>query len=188
MPMNSHYRPHISPSQALYRRTMLYFPVWHDGFAVRPYFYWWYNAALVPTGAMQFPIYDYDSPTVYNYGALGTRLSNSMVHSIDRIGELGWCAVLLITVSRLFLQGMLLGLPSWPGFLIRPLQLIWRLCTRRFHLQRLDWTTCYLESIPSNGCQTPRLINSRSLALPRYLSSFYRPPWLMLPDQPSQNY
>ena len=64
-----------------------HFTVYSQGSAVRPYYYWWYNSAMIPTGAMQFPIYGENAPMVYNYGAIGTRLSNSMVHSIDYVGE-----------------------------------------------------------------------------------------------------
>merc|ERR1712004_480216 len=43
---------------------------------------------LVPPGSMQYPMFHRDAPLAFNYGSIGSRIANAMVHSIDAVGRM----------------------------------------------------------------------------------------------------
>ncbi|KAL8593449.1 hypothetical protein ACOMHN_053499 [Nucella lapillus] len=64
-------------------RDQWYFNAYDNVLAV----VWFWDEIIVPAGVLRFPMYEYDMPHYYSFGALGTLLGHVVHHLIDEIGR-----------------------------------------------------------------------------------------------------
>ncbi|XP_030754277.1 endothelin-converting enzyme homolog [Sitophilus oryzae] len=69
-------------------KTAVADPVWPSNvFDVNAYYSVLQNSIFLPLGILQKPFYDYHTPKIFNYGAIGSLIGHEFAHSLDTTGR-----------------------------------------------------------------------------------------------------
>lgn len=77
----------VKEVHAGYQYYLWTFALTSGGFGVHPFFFFMYNTIVVPSGALQFPMYMKGGLDFFNFGALGTALGVELAYSVNDLGE-----------------------------------------------------------------------------------------------------